>query len=80
MTPTDFRQANMTLTAPDGHEDCGDLRAEVDSYQIVSCWSMSWRERFSALVFGRAWLGVANCSGTQPPVWLSAERDPHKNS
>jgi len=35
---------------------------------------MSWRERFSALFFGKVWLSVYS-GQTQPPVWLMATKE-----
>jgi hypothetical protein len=44
----------------------------TDGEQCVTCWEMSWRERISALFFGRVWLAVLS-GDTQPPVFISAE-------
>ncbi len=77
MRPTDFPEANRTLAAPAHMPDCQELRIQADGNQTLSAWQMSWRERLSALVFGRVWLCVLGNVGTQPPVWLTAERDCH---
>ena len=70
MKPTNFTDANVVL----GAEGCGDLPAQYDGTQYLTRWSMSWRERLSALLFGRVWL----CVQTQghPPTWLRCGRNP----
>ena len=74
MTPTNHKFANRTLGAPRGQEgEVLPLPVYTDGQQCISCWRLSWRERLSALVFGRVWLSVMS-GVTQPPVWLSAER------
>ncbi len=50
-----------------------DLPVFTNGEQCVSCWKMSWRERLSALLFGRVWLQVLS-GETQPPVAIHAER------
>lgn len=75
MKPSEHRFANMTLNAPTGQEDeIGSLAVYSDGEQCISCWQMSWRERLSALLFGRVWLSVLS-GRTQPPVWLWATRE-----
>lgn len=46
----------------------------TDGEQCVSCWRMSWRERLSALLFGRAWLALLS-GETQPPAWIRVSRE-----
>src|SRR5262245_54440666 len=76
MKPFQFPEAQRALTAPEGmtKEECGDLWIyETPEGQCISCWRMSWRERLSALIFGRAWIWVWSGS-TQPPISLLAKR------
>ncbi len=80
MEPSDFPQANLTLTAPERAGGDVDpkivpLRVWTDNAQTISCWKLTWRERLSALVFGTAWLSV-RFGRTAPPVWLTVERSP----
>lgn len=75
MIPAEHRFANATLNAPVGKEDeILPLRVYSDGDQCISCWQMTWRERLSALLFGRVWLSVLG-GRTQPPVWLWATRE-----
>ncbi len=46
----------------------------TDAKQCVSCWKMSWRERLSALLFGRVWVAILS-GDTQPPVYVQASRE-----
>ena len=68
MTPINFPQANFELAPPADMPDCVSLKAYREANLILSCWEMTWRERFSALFFGKAWLHVA--ANYHPPVAL----------
>lgn len=76
MEPTKFKQANKDLLKPEGwtDEECGTLPVFTDNKQCISLWKMTWRERFSALFFGKIWLSV-HSGQTQPPVWLMAQKE-----
>ena len=71
-----FKQSTKTLGPPKGmtKEECRDLPVWTDGTQVISLWKMSWRERFSALFFGKVWLSVYS-GQTQPPVWLMATKE-----
>lgn len=71
MKPIKFKEANITLNKPQSMSDdeCGPLPVYSDDRECLSCWRLSWGERFSALIFGRAWLTVFSGS-TQPPVYV----------
>lgn len=68
MKPVDFAGRNRTYVA----EGCGDLPIEDDGLQLISCWEMTWRERFSALIFGRVWLSLAGKE--HPPVLIIVKK------
>ena len=76
MEPMKFEQANKNLLKPEGmtDEECGELPVFTDGTQCISLWKMSWRERLSALFFGKIWLFV-HSGQTQPPVLLMAARE-----
>lgn len=76
MDPIHFPQATKKLGPPKGmtREECGDLPVFTDGQQCISLWKMTWRERFSALFFGKIWLSVYS-GQTQPPVWLMATKE-----
>jgi hypothetical protein len=73
MEPMKFEQANRNLLKPEGMTDdeCGPLPVFSDGTQCISLWKMTWRERLSALFFGKVWLFVYS-GHTQPPVGLMA--------
>lgn len=82
MEAIDFVQSAQKLGAPPGWDvdrdgPCDGLPIYRDGDAVLSCWKMSWKERLSALVFGRAWLWV-HSGQTQPPVSLEATRDVFK--
>ena len=76
MEPMNFKQANKNLLKPEGmkDEECGSLPVFSDGTQCISLWKMTWRERLSALLFGKIWLSVYS-GQTQPPVWLMAANE-----
>lgn len=71
-----FEQANRTLLKPEGmtDEECHSLPVFTDGVQCISLWKMTWRERLSALFFGKIWLSIYS-GQTQPPVWLMAAKE-----
>lgn len=71
MEPRQFAEVNFRYAG----KSYGNLPAQRDGEQVLTCWSMSWRERFAAVVFGRVWLCVHG--DQQPPVWMRCERDCH---
>jgi len=38
--------------------ECSSLDVWCDSKKCISLWKMSWKERLSALIFGRVWVYV----------------------
>ncbi len=80
MIPSKFKLANATLTAPLLRKDImyveeiGNLPIWTDGESCVSLWRMSFRERLSALLFGRVWLFVLS-GRTQPPVSLYVAKE-----
>jgi hypothetical protein len=79
MKPIQFEHSNQVLQ-PSGQEYSDNvtgvdpLPVWTDGEQCVSCWKMSLRERFSALLFGRVWLSLLS-GYTQPPAFIQASRE-----
>lgn len=79
MKPITFKYSNRILQ-PSGQEYSENVTGVVplsvwtDGEQCVSCWKMSLRERFSALLFGRVWLALLS-GQTQPPALVQASRE-----
>ena len=73
--PIKFEQANQLVSRPleMSKEECGELYIFSDGQYCISLWQMSWKERLSALFFGRVWLWVYS-GHTQPPVALEATK------
>lgn len=76
MDPIDFKYATKTLSRPSDMTDkeCGPLPVYTDGNVCISLWKMTWRERFSALFFGKVWVFV-HSGWTQPPIALMAMRE-----
>ena len=79
MKPIPFKHCNKELQ-PSGKKysanvtDVQPLPIWTDGEQCVSCWQMTWRERFAALFRGRVWLAMLT-GKTQPPACLSVEKE-----
>jgi hypothetical protein len=79
MKPVRFKHHNQILK-PSGKKYSANVTGVeplpiwTDGEQCVSCWRMSWRERLSALLFGRIWVAILS-GWTQPPVWVEAARN-----
>ena len=71
MKPIKFAEANRELKKPADmtDEECKSLYVYTDGIDCISCWKMNFRQRLTALIFGKVWLSV-HSGGTQPPVWL----------
>lgn len=74
MTPEVFRQSNKVLQPPHGHDDVDPLHVYANNQFVLSCFRMTWRERLSALFFGRTWAWIITDAGTHPPIALQAKR------
>ena len=74
MKPTEFEYQTNILSRPKGmtENECGSLAIHTDGHTCISLWRMTWRERVSALIFGRVWLSI-HSGVTQPPVALDEE-------
>ena len=75
MEPIKFPEANKILAKPESMSDseCGSLPIYCDGQTCTSCWKMTWKERLSALLFGKVWVYVVS-GQTQPPIALEATR------
>lgn len=80
MEPVSFPQSNKKLLKPIGmtDEECSSLEVYNDGESNLSCWKLSWPERFSILFFGMVWLWVFSGS-TQPPVSLLGSKSAFLN-
>ncbi len=65
-----FHQAHKTIPAPGPRW----LPVLDDGKQIVSCWRLTLRERLSALIFGRVWVGLHVKVDQHPPIWVDCKR------
>jgi hypothetical protein len=83
MKPADFPESNRIIV-PSDHVYSDNitgidaLSAWSDGEQCVSLWRLSWRERLSALIFGRVWLALLS-GDSQPPVYVEARRQYFKD-
>lgn len=71
--PCHFVGSNATMHAPGfTHPHLSTLKHGGNQY--VTRWQMSWKERLSALFFGRIWVNVEGVLG-QPPLRVEVSDD-----
>ena len=71
-TPAQFPEQNFVWKgwpADDTRAEVIDLPAYRRDGVTISCWKLSWRERFRIFLTGITWLKVL---GDQPPVHVGA--------
>ncbi len=75
MNPIPFKGQSAELKKPASMTDaeCSSLPILRIDNTVISCWRMSWRERVTALITGKIWLGVLS-GQSQPPVYLTVEQ------
>jgi len=81
MKPMKFPEANLHLNVCEHHRKQGVVEMDVyhyigdhDEEQVIECWEMTWKERFSALFFGKVWLYMMTSKKHVPPVALTATK------
>lgn len=67
MRPVYFNESNVTVSYGETA-----IPALKDGKQVVSCWKMTWKDRISALLYGKVWVGIRGNS--QYPIWLDSTR------
>lgn len=55
MTPISFKEQNMVF-AKDQPEYLPLPAFKSEDGEVISCWSLSWKERIALMFFGRLWL------------------------
>jgi hypothetical protein len=74
--PSNFILANTTAGKPESGKDViAALPIFNDGEKSLSSWRMTWRERISALVFGRAWVWV-KAGKSMPPMSIDVCHNP----
>jgi hypothetical protein len=76
MKPIEFKENNRLLRKPESMTDelCGSLPVHAENGVCTSCWKMTFKERFNALLFGRIWVSVFTGMSTQPPVSIECKK------
>ena len=71
MKPIAFPQMNRTWA--EDQPPYLPLPAYTDDRQTISCWQMTWRERWRVLLSGRLWLKQLNFGQALQPQKVSTE-------
>ena len=67
MKPFKFAEAGFTWKGwpgSPGRDEVGDLPAIVIEDRSISCWKLSWKERFLVLFNGFVWLSITGKTST----------------
>lgn len=73
MKPIEFEGQNSTY-AKDQPQYMPLPTLKLDDGKVVSCWKMSWRERFLALLTGKVWMSVLTFNKPLQPSRLDMVR------
>lgn len=79
MKPIEFPEANVKVA--EHQPEYQTLPAYVDEQQTISCWHLTWRERFKLLWRGVLWLRQLNFGHPLQPQLPEVDRpfiDPEK--
>lgn len=76
MNPIKFKEQTGILKRPHNMtaEECEPLPIHFTGKEYISCWKMSFKERFKALFFGKIWLYVFS-EISQPPVAVVCDKN-----
>lgn len=70
MKPIKFKEMITDSGLQNKEQPTLDLPALMFSEGFLSCWKLSFRDRISALVFGKVWLQVQAAPGEHPPIGM----------
>ena len=71
--PVNFKEANFTwqgFNETEDHPEVADLHTWHNNKESISCWKMTWLERFYTLATGKVWVRVW---GDQPPIYVEGK-------
>lgn len=71
MKPIEFPEVNKTWAKD--QPPYLPLPAYTDEQQTITCWQLTWRERFTLLLRGKFWLLQMNFGGALQPQRPSVE-------
>lgn len=72
MIPVKFAEYNKVWAA-EQKDDYLPLPAYTDTFQTITCWKLTWRERLTMLIRGRLWLRQLNYGEPLQPQAPSTE-------
>lgn len=76
MKPVKFKHQNVVFAEnqPE-YAPLPALKIEGTEGVVISCWKMSFRERFKVLFTGRVWLSLMSFNNPLTPSYVSVNRD-----
>ena len=71
MKPVPFKeQTSRVAEHQDEYETLPAFVEQGDMGQVISSWSLTWRERLQVLLYGRVWLSVCAFGRPVSPVMM----------
>lgn len=75
MKPTDFPEANTTLARDQPQYQPLPVHiVDERERRMISCWSLTWRERIRLLLTGQLWISLMTFGSAPQPILPQAER------
>ena len=75
MNPIKFKEVNVVYAeSQDEYMDLPVLKYRTNQGECISCWKLSWRERFKILFTGEMWLCLLTFNKSLSPVMLTVHK------
>lgn len=75
MQPIDFKHRNVIYAEnQDEYQSLPALKLDTTEGEVISCWKLSFFERFKLLITGKIWLSLMCFNGPLTPSFMSVNR------
>jgi len=75
MKPVEFKHQNIVFAKDQPeYQPLPALKLSTVEGEVISCWKLSFRERFRILFLGRVWLSLMSFNEPLTPSFLSTKR------
>ncbi len=75
MKPVRFKEQTNVLAEDQPQYLPLPVKINLESGEIVSCWKLSWRERFKLFCTGRVWVSISTFGRPMQPVYITIEKE-----
>jgi hypothetical protein len=75
MKPIKFKHQNIVFAKDQPeYNQLPALKLDSPEGEVISCWKLSFKERFKVLFLGRIWLSIMSFNKPLTPTFLSVNR------